>query len=160
MKIMNMLKFILCYFKKKQISIVKQDNGQLTLKMNNFPPLLVALLGGIYPPSSPTKPVGTDPPRRPPGTPVPTRRSSLLTEEERNRNRRRALALPAGPQRDDDDDEEGNKENLPPDHRRDNEEETVYQLLRKLEELIEAFLRRVSRDLQDFKQKLGTLSSS
>ena len=125
--------------------------------MNNFPPLLPALLGGIYPPS-PTKTAGTDL-RRPPATPMPHRRA-LLTEEERNRNRRKALALPAGHQRDDDDEEEGNKENIPPDQKREAEEETLHQLLKKLEEIIDQFLHRVSGDLHDFRQKLGTRHSS
>nr|AYA93528.1 MAG: E4 protein [Human papillomavirus] len=160
MKIMIMSKCTLFYFKKKLICIVSLENGLLTLKMNNFPPLLLALLGGIYP-TSPTKPTGTDLPRRP-GTPALPRRPtpSPFTEEERNRSRRKALALPAGHQRDDDDDEEGNKENQPPDQRRENEEVTLYQLLKKLEDIIEQFLQRVSRDLHDFRQKLGTLNSS
>nr|AYA94422.1 MAG: E4 protein [Human papillomavirus] len=125
--------------------------------MNNFPPLLPALLGGIYP-TSPTK---TDLLRRAPGTPAIHRRSLPLTEEERNRTRRKALALPAGHQRDDDDDEESNKENIPPpDQRKEQEEETLHQILTKLEEIIDQFLSRVSADLQDFRQKLGTRRSS
>ncbi|ATQ38204.1 E4 [Gammapapillomavirus sp.] len=123
--------------------------------MNNCPFQPTALLGGLRVTSPSRPPYSATSNRQPPGTPRPRR----PTDEERNKHRRKVLGLPSGNQEDDDDEE---KENQPP-IKEDDEEDpqetqqmsAVSQLLHKLEEAIDQLNEQVSRDLKDFKSKLG-----
>nr|AYA94368.1 MAG: E4 protein [Human papillomavirus] len=129
------------------------ENGLLMLKMNKFPFLPTAALGGLRleRPSLPPLPTLTAS-----RDPLPTLRRP--SEEERNRLRRKSLGLPRNHQLSDDDEE--NKENRVP--RNDDEAvsekqqvSAVVQLLKRLEEAIEQYHEEVYHDLNDFKRRLG-----
>ena len=122
--------------------------------MNNIPFRLTVQLGNLRVGSPSRPPTSATSNLRPPDTPRPRH----LTDEERNKHRRKVLGLPYG-QQDDDDEEKENK--APP---RENDEEEIdpqapiAQLLHKLEKAIDQLSDQVSRDLRDFKKKLGIRS--
>ncbi|AEM24660.1 hypothetical protein [Human papillomavirus 144] len=119
-----------------------QDNGLLIIKIPLFLPLLLALQG--QPPAHP-RPASVGPP-----TPRPSRKFHPEDFKPRRLLVPRALLA---------DDEENNKENLPF-HQKEEEEaglldKALSQLLERWEEDIERLREQVSRELDDYKKKLG-----
>nr|AYA94183.1 MAG: E4 protein [Human papillomavirus] len=146
------LKLTFSYLKKMLPDLEVVENGLLMLKMNKFPFLPTAALGGLRLERPGLPPIPTLTANR---EPQPTLRRP--TEEERNRIRRRNLGLPRNHLLSDDDEE--NKENKVPPNDEEGERKqacsAVALLLERLEAAIDLYHEEVSRDLDDFKKRLG-----